>query len=87
MQQAVVWPNYHNHANANVSAAPPLLLPPPPPSLQLFSDIGTRVVLTESKKKQQPGLPIVKIESDCNNSPTTIISNFFYSNPFKPLKS
>ncbi|XP_078051820.1 uncharacterized protein LOC144477968, partial [Augochlora pura] len=79
MQQAVVWPNYSNHNSGNV-APPPLLLPPPPPppppppSLQLLSDIGgARLVLTESKRKQQSTLPIVKIEADCSNSPTTII--------------
>lgn len=73
MQQAVVWPNYSNH-NSNV-APPPLLLPPPPPSIQLLSDIGgARLVLTESKRKQQSALPIVKIEAECSNSPTTIIS-------------
>lgn len=73
MQQAVVWPNYSNHNN-NV-APPPLLLPPPPPSIQLLSDIGgARLVLTESKRKQQSALPIVKIEAECSNSPTTIIS-------------
>lgn len=73
MQQAVVWPNYSNH-NGNV-APPPLLLPPPPPSIQLLSDIGgARLVLTESKRKQQSALPIVKIEAECSNSPTTIIS-------------
>lgn len=73
MQQAVVWPNYSNH-NGNV-APPPLLLPPPPPSIQLLSDIGgARLVLTENKRKQQSALPIVKIEAECSNSPTTIIS-------------
>ena len=78
MQQAVVWPNYSNHNNGNV-APPPLLLPPPPPSLQLLSDIGgARLVLTESKRKQQSTLPIVKIEADCGNSPTTIISKRSY---------
>lgn len=81
MQQAVVWPNYSNHNSGNV-APPPLLLPPPPPppppppSLQLLSDIGgARLVLTESKRKQQSTLPIVKIEADCGNSPTTIITS------------
>lgn len=72
MQQAVVWPNYSNH-NSNV-APPPLLLPPPPPSIQLLGDIGgARLVLTENKRKQQSTLPIVKIETECSNSPTTII--------------
>lgn len=76
MQQAVVWPNYQNHSSNNVGAAPPLLLPPPPPSLQLLGDInGTRLVLADNKRKQQaPSLPIVKIEADCGNSPTAIIS-------------
>ncbi|KAF3424968.1 hypothetical protein E2986_13146 [Frieseomelitta varia] len=75
MQQAVVWPNYSNHNSGNV-APPPLLLPPPPPSLQLLSDIGgARLVLTESKRKQQSTLPIVKIEADCGTSPTTIITS------------
>ncbi|KAM0737474.1 hypothetical protein ACS0PU_000567 [Formica fusca] len=74
MQQAVVWPNYSNH-NGNV-APPPLLLPPPPPSIQLLSDIGgARLVLTENKRKQQSALPIVKIEAECSNSPTTIITS------------
>lgn len=68
-----MWPNYSNH-NGNV-APPPLLLPPPPPSIQLLSDIGgARLVLTENKRKQQSALPIVKIEAECSNSPTTIIS-------------
>lgn len=73
MQQALVWPNYSSH-NSNV-APPPLLLPPPPPSIQLLGDIGgARLVLTENKRKQQSTLPIVKIETECSNSPTTIIS-------------
>lgn len=77
MQQAVVWPNYSNHNNGNV-APPSLLLPPPPPSLQLLSDIGgARLVLTESKRKQQNTLPIVKIEADCGTNPTTIISKSY----------
>lgn len=76
MQQAVVWPNYSNHNNGN-ALPPPLLLPPPPPSLQLLSDIGgARLVLTESKRKQQSTLPIVKIEADCGTTPTTIISKY-----------
>lgn len=75
MQQALVWPNYSNH-NSNV-APPPLLLPPPPPSIQLLGDIGgARLVLTENKRKQQSALPIVKIETECSNSPTTIISTY-----------
>ncbi|KAL0131790.1 hypothetical protein PUN28_002974 [Cardiocondyla obscurior] len=74
MQQALVWPNYSNH-NSNV-APPPLLLPPPPPSIQLLGDIGgARLVLTENKRKQQSALPIVKIETECSNSPTTIITS------------
>lgn len=79
MQQAVVWPNYQNHSSSNVGP-PPLLLPPPPPSLQLLGDInGTRLVLADNKRKQQPSLPIVKIEADCGNSPTAIISKrLFY---------
>ncbi|XP_036150363.1 uncharacterized protein LOC105840034 isoform X3 [Monomorium pharaonis] len=74
MQQALVWPNYSNHSN-NI-APPPLLLPPPPPSIQLLGDIGgARLVLTENKRKQQSALPIVKIETECSNSPTTIITS------------
>ncbi|XP_071556441.1 uncharacterized protein Wge isoform X2 [Temnothorax nylanderi] len=74
MQQALVWPNYSNH-NSNV-APPPLLLPPPPPSIQLLGDIGgARLVLTENKRKQQSAMPIVKIETECSNSPTTIITS------------
>ena len=74
MQQAVVWPNYQNHGSNNVGPPPLLLPPPPPPSLQLLNDIGgPRLVLTDNKRKQQGGLPIVKIESDCGSSPTTII--------------
>lgn len=75
MQQAVVWPNYQNHSNNNVGPPPLLLPPPPPPSLQLLGDInGTRLVLADNKRKQQSSLPIVKIEADCGNSPTAIIS-------------
>ncbi|XP_020288061.1 uncharacterized protein LOC109856804, partial [Pseudomyrmex gracilis] len=75
MQQAVVWPNYPNH-NGNVAAPPPFLLPPPPPSIQVLGDIGgARLVLTENKRKQQSTLPIVKIETECNNSPTAIITS------------
>lgn len=85
MQQAVVWPNYSNHNNGNV-APPSLLLPPPPPSLQLLSDIGgARLVLTESKRKQQSTLPIVKIEADCGTSPTTIISKSYIFSEMKIL--
>ncbi|XP_011866393.1 PREDICTED: uncharacterized protein LOC105561220 isoform X3 [Vollenhovia emeryi] len=74
MQQALVWPNYSSHNSA--VAPPPLLLPPPPPSIQLLGDIGgARLVLTENKRKQQSTLPIVKIETECSNSPTTIITS------------
>lgn len=76
VQQAVVWPNYPGNSGGNVGPPPLLLPPPPPPSLQLLSDIGgTRLVLTENKRKQQNNLPIVKIEADCSNSPTTIITS------------
>ncbi|XP_063989732.1 uncharacterized protein LOC135168983 isoform X4 [Diachasmimorpha longicaudata] len=75
LQQAVVWPNYPHHSGPNVSAPSPLLLPPPPPpSLQLLSDMnGARLVLTESKRKAQNNVPIVKIEADCGTTPTTTI--------------
>ncbi|XP_046744501.1 uncharacterized protein LOC124410294 isoform X2 [Diprion similis] len=76
VQQAVVWPNYSGNSGGNVGPPPLLLPPPPPPSLQLLSDIGgARIVLTDSKRKQQNNLPIVKIEADCSNSPTTIITS------------
>lgn len=84
MQQAVVWPNYPNH-NSNV-APPPFLLPPPPPSIQVLGDIGgARLVLTENKRKQQSTLPIVKIETECNNSPTAIISKYIRSDRWDTL--
>lgn len=73
MQQAVVFPNYLNHSNNVIPSS--LLVPPPPSSIQLLSDIGgARLVLTENKRKQQNSLPIVKIEAECSNSPTAIIS-------------
>ncbi|XP_046425397.1 uncharacterized protein LOC124182332 isoform X1 [Neodiprion fabricii] len=76
VQQAVVWPNYAGNNGGNVGPPPLLLPPPPPPSLQLLSDIGgARIVLTDNKRKQQNNLPIVKIEADCSNSPTTIITS------------
>lgn len=77
VQQAVVWPNYPGNNGASVGPPPLLLPPPPPPSLQLLGDIGgARLVLTDNKRKQQNNLPIVKIEADCSNSPTTIISKY-----------
>ncbi|XP_067217212.1 uncharacterized protein wge isoform X5 [Linepithema humile] len=75
MQQAVVFPNYLNHSNNVIPSS--LLVPPPPSSIQLLSDIGgARLVLTENKRKQQSAsLPIVKIEAECSNSPTAIITS------------
>lgn len=67
-----MFPNYHSH---NVIPSS-VLVPPPPSSIQLLGDIGgARLVLTENKRKQQSAsLPIVKIEAECSNSPTAIIS-------------
>lgn len=77
MQQAVVWPNYQNHNGHSIGTQPLLLPPPPPPSLQLLNDMnGTRLVLTDNKRKSQNNnVPIVKIEADCPSPHTSIIGN------------